>query len=61
MICVSCPGMSGADQSTYQPMALALCTGTPKGQADRRQELLAELDAARAVRNLRSSTCTTAG
>ena len=33
MICTSCPGMSGADQSTYQPMALALCTGTPEGQA----------------------------
>ena len=48
MICTSCPGMSGADQSTYQPMALALCTGAPEGQADRRQELLAELDAARA-------------
>jgi len=47
MICNSCPGMSGADQSTYQPMALALCTGTPGGQADRRRELLAELDAAR--------------
>ena len=25
MICVSCPGMSGDDQSTYQAMALALC------------------------------------
>jgi pimeloyl-ACP methyl ester carboxylesterase len=47
MICVSCPGMSGADQSTYQPMALALCTGTVEGQAKRRQELLAALDAAR--------------
>jgi len=47
MICNSCAGMSGADQSTYQPMALALCTGTPEGQADRRKELLAELDAAR--------------
>jgi pimeloyl-ACP methyl ester carboxylesterase len=47
MICNSCPGMSGFDQSTYQAMALALCTGTPEGQADRRQELLAELDAAR--------------
>jgi len=48
MICDSCPGMSGVDQSTYQAMALALCTGTPDGQADRRKELLAELDAARA-------------
>jgi pimeloyl-ACP methyl ester carboxylesterase len=47
MICVSCPGMSGADQTTYQDMAMALCTGKPKGQADRRTELLAELDAAR--------------
>jgi uncharacterized protein len=47
MICVSCPGMSGADQTTYQNMAMALCTGTPKGQAERRTELLAELDAAR--------------
>jgi len=47
MICVSCPGMSGVDQSTYQAMALALCTGTPEGQADRRAELLADLDAAR--------------
>jgi len=47
MICDSCPGMSGVDQSTYQAMALALCTGTPEGQADRRAELLADLDAAR--------------
>jgi len=47
MICISCPGMSGADQSTYQPMARALCTGTVDGQAERRQELLAALDAAR--------------
>lgn len=47
MICDSCPGMSGVDQSTYQAMALALCTGTPEGQADRRAELLADLDATR--------------
>jgi hypothetical protein len=47
MICVSCPGMSGADQGTYQNMALALCTGTVDGQVERRQELLAALDAAR--------------
>jgi pimeloyl-ACP methyl ester carboxylesterase len=47
MICDSCPGMSGVDQSTYQAMAIALCTGTPEGQADRRKELLAELAAAR--------------
>jgi pimeloyl-ACP methyl ester carboxylesterase len=47
MICDSCPGMSGVDQTTYQYMALALCTGTPEEQADRRKELLAELDAAR--------------
>jgi pimeloyl-ACP methyl ester carboxylesterase len=39
--------MSGADQTTYQHMAMALCTGTPEGQSDRRNELLAELDAAR--------------
>ena len=48
MICDSCPGMSGVDQTTYQFMALALCTGTPEEQADRRRELLAELDASRA-------------
>jgi pimeloyl-ACP methyl ester carboxylesterase len=47
MICNSCPGMSGVDQTTYQYMAMALCTGTPQGQSDRRAELLAELDAAR--------------
>jgi len=47
MICDSCPGMSGVDQSTYQAMALALCTGPAQGQADRRAALLAELDAAR--------------
>jgi pimeloyl-ACP methyl ester carboxylesterase len=47
MICISCPGMSGVDQTTYQDMAIALCTETPLGQADRRKELLAELDAAR--------------
>lgn len=47
MICDSCPGISGVDQGTYQDMAMALCTGTPEGQADQRQELRAELDAAR--------------
>jgi uncharacterized protein len=47
MICDSCPGMSGVDQTTYQDVALALCMGTAEGQADRQTELLAELDAAR--------------
>jgi len=47
MICESCPGMSGVDQSTYQSLALALCTGTAEGQVERRAALLAELDAAR--------------
>ena len=47
LICISCPGMSGVDQTTYQAMALAICAGVPEEQADRRAELLAELDAAR--------------
>jgi pimeloyl-ACP methyl ester carboxylesterase len=47
MICSACPGMSGADQTTYQAMALALCEGVPEEQIDRRTELLAELDAVR--------------
>jgi len=51
MIGVSCPGISGVDQTTYQNMAMALCTGTPKGQADRRTELLADLDAARTYKS----------
>jgi pimeloyl-ACP methyl ester carboxylesterase len=48
MICISCAGMSGEDQTTYQAMAMALCSGTPQDQTERRTELLAELDAARA-------------
>ena len=47
MICVSCPGISGEDQTTYQATAMALCSGTPQDQTERRTELLAELDAAR--------------
>jgi pimeloyl-ACP methyl ester carboxylesterase len=47
MICVSCAGMSGVDQSTYQAMAQAMCAGVPSEKADRQKELLAELDAAR--------------
>jgi pimeloyl-ACP methyl ester carboxylesterase len=47
MICVSCAGMSGVDQSTYQAMAQAICAGVPEEKADRHKELLAELDTAR--------------
>jgi pimeloyl-ACP methyl ester carboxylesterase len=47
MICISCAGMSGEDQTTYQAMAMALCSGTSQNQAERRTELLAELNAAR--------------
>ena len=47
MICISCAGTSGEDQTTYQTMAMALCSGTPEDQIERRTELLAELDAAR--------------
>jgi len=47
MICISCAGMSGEDQTTYQAMAMALCSGTAEGQTERRTELLTELDTAR--------------
>ena len=47
MICVSCPGMAGNDQTAYLFMAQALCAGVPAEKAAEKARLLAELDKAR--------------
>jgi pimeloyl-ACP methyl ester carboxylesterase len=48
MICVSCGGMSGNDEATYQITSFAMfCADVPEENADQRTALLAELDEAR--------------
>jgi uncharacterized protein len=47
MVCISCPGMSGVDQTTYQAMAQRTCDGVPEANAGRLPALMAELDVAR--------------
>jgi len=47
MICVSCPGMAGNDQTAYLVTAQALCAGVPGEKADQKRSLLSELDRAR--------------
>jgi pimeloyl-ACP methyl ester carboxylesterase len=47
MICVSCAGHSGVDQSTFQAVAQAICAGAQEEKADQLTVLLAELDTAR--------------
>jgi hypothetical protein len=46
MICVSCAGVSGDDQFTFQVIFQAICAGLPEKEADLRR-LLSELDEAR--------------
>jgi hypothetical protein len=47
MICVSCPGMAGTDQTAYLITFQALCAGVPEEKADQKRRLLSELDRAR--------------
>ena len=44
VICVSCPGESGKDQTGYQAMAFGLCKDMPKENLAERERLLKELD-----------------
>jgi len=44
VICVSCPGESGIDQTGYQAMAFGLCEDMPKEKLAERDRLLKELD-----------------
>src|SRR5512139_2708548 len=44
VICVSCPGESGIDQTGYQAMAFGLCEKMPKEKSAERDRLLKELD-----------------
>ncbi len=46
MICVSCAGVSGDDQLTFQVISQAICAGLPEKEAELRR-LLSELDEAR--------------
>jgi len=47
MICVSCAGVSGDDQWTFQVISQAICAGVPESKDAELRRLLAELDAAR--------------
>jgi pimeloyl-ACP methyl ester carboxylesterase len=47
MVCVSCPGNPGVDQTTYQIMKSAICEGVLEEKENEQQTLLAELDQAR--------------
>ena len=47
VICVSCAGMTGYDQMSFQITAMALCRKLPEEKADQKAALLAELDRAR--------------
>ena len=44
VICVSCPGESGIDQTGYQAMAFGLCKDMPNEKLAERERLLNELD-----------------
>jgi pimeloyl-ACP methyl ester carboxylesterase len=46
MVCVSCPGNPGVDQTTYQIMKSAICEGVPEEKLAQQQALLTELDQA---------------
>jgi uncharacterized protein len=47
MVCISCPGNPGVDQTTYQIMKSAICEGVPEEKLAQLQALLSELDQAR--------------
>ena len=47
MVCISCPGNPGVDQTTYQIMKSAICEGVPEKETALLQTLLTELDEAR--------------
>jgi hypothetical protein len=48
VICVSCPGVSGEDQTGYQAMAIGLCQDLPEEKLAEKERLLTELDQNRA-------------
>ncbi len=50
MVCISCPGNPGVDQSTYQAMTYAICDGVPEEKDEQLQSLLTELDQARSYK-----------
>ena len=47
MVCISCPGNPGVDQTTYQIMKSAICEGVPEEKIAQLQALQTELDQAR--------------
>jgi pimeloyl-ACP methyl ester carboxylesterase len=47
VVCISCPGNPGVDQTTYQIMKSAICEGVPEEKTAQLQALLTELDQAR--------------
>ena len=47
MICVSCAGASGSDQTAFNLTARGLCDGVPEEKADEKMRLVAELDRVR--------------
>ena len=47
MVCISCPGNPGVDQTTYQIMKSAICEVVPEEKIAQLQALLTELDQAR--------------
>jgi uncharacterized protein len=47
MVCISCPGNPGVDQTTYQIMKSAICEGVPEDKTAQLQALLTELDQTR--------------
>jgi len=47
MICVSCAGTAGADQSTYQNIFQAICDGVPEEKDAQLKRFLSKLDEAR--------------
>ncbi len=47
IVCISCPGNPGVDQTTYQIMKAAICEGVPQETEEKLKALLTELDQAR--------------
>jgi pimeloyl-ACP methyl ester carboxylesterase len=51
VVCISCPGNPGVDQTTYQIMKSAICEGVPEEKTAQLEALLTELDQARSYQN----------
>lgn len=47
IICISCAGVSGDDQYSFQVISQSICAGVPESKDAELKRLLAELDAAR--------------